>query len=131
MERTFILRGEPNARTLWAFLKANWRTMAATGRPLAVTVREAKAKRSVEQNARLWAMLNEIAASAWVGGRQFPAEAWHEHFKRRLIGLQELPDGLTVGISTTTLSVAQMTEYMDAIEAIAVDELGVEIGAAA
>lgn len=131
MERTFILRGEPNARTLWAFLKANWRTMAATGRPLAVTVREAKAKRSVEQNARLWAMLNEIAANAWIDGRQFPAEAWHEHFKRRLIGLQELPDGSTVGISTTTLSVAQMTEYMDAIEAIAVDELGVEMGAAA
>lgn len=131
IERTIILRGEPQARQLWALLKANWSAMAAQGRPLAVTVTEAKAKRSGDQNRRYWALLNEIASSAWVAGRQFSADAWHAELAGRFIGWTETPSGQRVPISTTTLSVAQFTEYMHAIEALAATELGVELGAAA
>lgn len=130
MARTFVLRTELQCRQLYALLKGNWLAMAQAGRPLAVTVSEAKAKRSGDQNRRYWALLNEIAASAWVGGRQYPADVWHAEFAGRLIGWNETPSGARVPISTTTLSVAEFSEYMDKIEHIAADDLGVELVAA-
>jgi len=128
MQRVFILRSAPQARQLWAFLKANWLEMAQAGRPLAVTVCEAKAKRSGDQNRRYWALLNDISSSAWVGGRQYTADVWHAEFAGRFIGWSETPSGARVPISTTTLSVADFTAYMDRIEAYATSELGIELG---
>ncbi len=126
MLRTFVLRGEPQARMLWAFLKANWESLAQAGKPLAVTVTEHKAQRSVEQNKRYWAVLNEIAAQGWVEGVQFSAVAWHEYFKRRLIGMEEIPGGGSIGISTTSLTVSEFADYMTKVERFAAEELGVE-----
>ena len=133
MERTFTLREETHARALHTFLSANWRAMAAAGRPLAVIVCEAKAKRSGAQNSRYWALLGEIAEHAWVGGRRrrYSADVWHAEFAGRFIGWHETPSGARVPISTTTLSVAEFGEYMDRIEAYATTELGVEMGVSA
>lgn len=125
--RTFVLRDERNANALWVFLKSNWRALADENRPLAVTVAEHKAKRSVDQNKRYWAILNEIAEGAWIGGRQFSTEAWHEFFRAKFIGYEETPDGRQIGISTTTLSVAEFGDYMTRVEAYAAAELGIEI----
>lgn len=33
--RTFILKEDMNAQALWAFLRQNWKAMAAAGKPLA------------------------------------------------------------------------------------------------
>jgi hypothetical protein len=79
-------------------------------------LRPYKSKRSLDQNARYWAILREIAAVVWVDGKQFSDEAWHEHFKRTFIGCDDLPGGGTVGISTTTLTVAEFADYMTRIE---------------
>lgn len=125
--RVFVLRDEPHARALWGFLKANWKELAQAGRPLSITVQEHKAKRSLEQNRLYWQRLNEIADQAWVGGKQYSAEAWHEHFKRLFIGMDELPGGGKVGISTTTLSVADFSDYINRIEAYAATELGINL----
>ena len=54
-------------------------------------------------------------------------EAWHEHFKRSLIGCDELPNGGTAGISTTTLSVGEFSEFLNKVHVYAIDELGIEI----
>lgn len=124
--RTFVLRDERNANALWVFLKSNWRALADENRPLAVTVAEHKAKRSGDQNKRYWAILNEIAEGAWIGGRQFSTEAWHEFFRAKFIGYEETPDGRQIGISTTTLSVAEFGDYMIRVEAYAATELGVD-----
>ena len=75
------------------FLKANWRECANVGKFLQVTVSSFKDKRSLEQNKRYWAILREFSESAWVAGKQFTQDAWHENFKRELIGLIELPSG--------------------------------------
>ena len=125
--RTFILREEVNANALWSFLKANWRDTAKAGKPLAVTVQEYKAKRTGDQNRYYWRTLNEIAGQAWVGGKQFSADSWHEFFKRQMIGHEELPHGGTVGISTTSLSVAEFAEYVGKVEAYAASDLGIEL----
>jgi hypothetical protein len=124
--RMFVLRSEENAKALYAFLKANWNAQAIAGKPLAIIISEHKATRSSQQNKRYWAMLNEIAVSAWINGKQYSVEAWHEHFKRKMIGCEELPDGTMVGISTTTLSVAEFNDYMNKIEGFAIAELGIE-----
>jgi len=124
--RVFVLRGEPQAKLLWAFLKANWVELAQAGKPLQITVAEYKAKRSIEQNKRYWALLNEIAEQAWVGGKQFSGDAWHEHMKRKFIGCEDLPGGGQIGISTTALSVSEFGDYMTKVEQFATVELGVE-----
>lgn len=125
LNRTFILSGERPAQSLWAFLKANWRAMADAGKALAVTVTEHQSKRSVEQNRRYWALLNDVSANAWVQGKQYSSDAWHELFKRQFIGMDELPNGELAGISTTKLNVGEFGDYMTKVECYAVEQLGV------
>ena len=127
--RTFVLRGDSNAQQLWTFLRNNWRQLADAGKPLAITVAEHKAKRSTDQNKRYWALLNEISAGAWLNGKQYSPEAWAEHFKRSFIGLEELPDGNSIGISTTALDVAEFSAFMTRIEVYAAEELGIDLTA--
>lgn len=56
--------------------------------PLEVVFREPVKGRSLDQNALMWAgPLRDIEEQAWLGGRQFSADAWHEYFKE-----QYLPD---------------------------------------
>lgn len=89
--------------------------------PWEVVVRPYRKARSTEQNKRYWALVRDIAHQVRPGGKVFSEEAWHEEFKRRFIGQEEvsLPSGKSMlrGISTTTLDVAEFGEYMTAIEA--------------
>jgi hypothetical protein len=126
MHQTFVLRDETVAKRLWAFLRVNWHALAIQGKPLAVTVSEHKAKRSGEQNRLYWVLLAEIADTAWVDGRRFSRDAWHAHFAGQFIGFEETPGGMRVPISTTTLSVAEFTTYIERVQQYAVEELGVE-----
>jgi len=77
-------------------------------------------KRSNEQNKRMWALLNEISERLPVQGIHHAPEVWHEYFKVKFIGKEEvkLPNGkvLERAISTTTLDVAAFGEYMTRIE---------------
>ena len=131
MNRLFVLREQSNKRMLDAFLDANWHGCAVGGRPLAVTIAEYKSKRSADQNRMYWALLRQIADGAWVDGRQFDSEAWHELLRRKYIGLEEvtLPGGeqITRGISTTGLTVPEFSAYIEQIMQFAADELGLEI----
>lgn len=124
--RVVILRNEVNSRFLWDLLK-NWKQLADAGKPLAVHVDEHGERRSGAQNRLLWAILNDIAAQAWVGGKQYSADAWHEHFKREFLGLEELPNGQTIGISTATLKTSEFADYVTRVQQYAVTELGVEL----
>lgn len=124
--RTFVLRNENACKALHAFLKGNWVACAQAGKPLAVTVEEHKAKRSGSQNRMYWLLLTDIAANCWIDGRQYSKEAWHAHFAGEFIGWEELPGGRRSPISTTTLSVAEFTAYIERIQAYAATELALE-----
>ena len=130
MQKTIVLRGDLQAQSLWAFLKQNWRAMADAGKPLAVSITEAKSKRSTSQNARYWALVTEIAEQAWVDGKQFGKDAWHEHLARRFGVCREitLPDGTNIMVrkSTADMDMQTFAAYLAKIEAYAVRELGVE-----
>lgn len=85
-----------------------------------LVLRPHRKARSAEQNKRYWALLNEIADNP-VKGQRFATESWHEYFKGKFIGKEEvkLPNGDVFNrpISTTTLDVVQFGEYMTQIEA--------------
>ena len=127
ISRTIVLRNDSNAQSLWSLLKSNWRALADAGKPIAVTVQEHKAKRSGDQNKRYWAMLNEIAANAWLDGRQFSSAAWHAYFAAQFVGCEDLPGGGSTAISTTTLNVEEFSAYMERVMHFAATELGVEL----
>lgn len=130
MKQIFVINDEYQMRRLWAFLKNNAKACAEAKKPLEVVVGQYKKSRSVEQNKRLHKLLSIIVENAWVGGRQYDLETWKEHFRRAYIGTEEyvLPSGEIQqrGISTTTLSVEEFTEFMDRIEHYMVNELGIE-----
>ena len=123
-----ILRDRERARAIWHRIGAALGAMIDRG-PVELILRPAKSKRSLEQNKRYWELLNQLAAAVEINGRRFSAEVWHEHWKRELIGREELilPTGEIEqrGISTTTLNVSEFGDYMSRIEAWAATEHGV------
>jgi len=81
----------------------------------------APAKRTISQNARFWAILSEISA-AKPGGRVYSPEIWKAlfmsafgHELRTIEGLNGEP--FPLGFSSSNLSVPQMVELQDFMEA--------------
>ena len=60
-----------------------------------------------------------------VNGKLYPAEIWHEQFKRQFIGFDELPNGQVIGKSSTNLTTTEFSEFCSQVEAYAASELGV------
>jgi len=117
-ERTFVIGGSREAMKRAVNLLT-----ALLIRPeddLELVLRKRVYKRSTEQNRRLWALLNEISEGLPVQGVRHPPEVWHEYFKGKLIGFDEmtLPNGRVIQrpLSTTTLDKAAFGEYMTRIE---------------
>lgn len=113
----------------WAVIKAQLFPFLATvlqgsGRWVLTVTRRKRTKR---QNRRYWGrgVLAQIAEQATVGGKLYSAETWHELFKRRFIGVEELPDGSVVGKSSTGLTTAEFCAFCDQVEAYAASHLGV------
>ena len=122
-ERVFRCRDVSQARQAFVFA---WSAAKLFTEAFEIVLRPIKAKRSTDQNRRYWTLLREIAAVVWIDGQQFSDEVWHEHFKRHFIGREEitLPSGEVEirGISTTTLSVESMGDYMREIEQWCVEQ---------
>lgn len=105
--------------------------------PIEIIIREQVKTRKKSQNDAMWAgILRDLSEQAWVDGRRFDAQTWHEHCKReflpdaghpRLAELVKKPDEwkkwsflpngemLCVG-STTGLTIKGMAEYMMQVE---------------
>ena len=78
--------------------------------------------RSLEQNSRLWAMLSEIAEQVEWYGKRLTAEDWKTVFTASLRQTRVVPtidgDGFVpLGMSTSKMSVAEMSALMELIEA--------------
>jgi hypothetical protein len=131
VNQTFVLHGRPQWDRVVAFIKAN----VGGERLLGITVFDAdEKKRSTQQNSFYWkARMEVIADQAWVNGRQFSKEAWHEYYAEKFCPRKELtlPTGeiKSVRISTTDMKVAEFSAYIQQIEADAATELGIEFDA--
>lgn len=115
-----------NKRPLMTTIYNNLGVWLESNAELEVCIRPYNSKRSIEQNRRLWAIYGELADKAWVNGRRYSAETWHEYCKGYFLGfeLKTMPDGseLKTPISTTRLNVAEMTEYQNNIQSWAANE---------
>lgn len=123
---TIELHNRPQA---WAAIKAQVFPFLAQvlqgGHRWVLTI--SKRKRTQPQNRRYWGrgVLAQISEQAAVGGRLFPAEVWHEQFKRQFIGVIELPSGGVVGMSSADLKTDEFSKFCAQVEAFAATELGV------
>lgn len=102
-------------------------------KPLELVIREQQKARKLDQNALMWvSQLADISAQAYVNGRTFSAEVWHEFYKREYLPEEydhELckegyrkwdyaPDGERVLIgSTKELTIKGFAQYLTQIEA--------------
>ena len=82
-----------------------------------VVIREHKSKRSLEQNAKLWAMLHDISRQVeWYGYRLTPEE-WKDMLTAGLKQQKAVPgiDGgfVVLGASTRKMSVKEMAELIE------------------
>ena len=84
-------------------------------------------KRTSKQNRRYWGggVLAQIAAQAVVNGQLYSAEIWHEQFKRQFLGVEVLPSGQFIGVSSAKLTTAEFCEFCDKVEAYSATDLGV------
>lgn len=118
-----------NREQAWAAIKAQLFPFLATvlqgGKRWVLTV--ALRKRTKPQNRRYWGrgVLAQIAEQAVVNGKLYSAETWHELFKRKFIGVIELPNGEVVGKSSTDLTTSEFCDFCDRVEAYAANDLGV------
>ncbi len=119
-----------NQRPMMATIYRNLTAWIEQHGDFELVVRPHKSKRSVEQNRRLWKIYQVFAAEAWVDGRQYDQEVWHEYLRGEFIGFDEvaMPSGEIKKnpISTTTLKVDEMSEYQNKIQAYGADNFGIE-----
>lgn len=129
--REFVLRGPETWRSLVALVKGNAKACNDRGRPLRVIVTEEEERRKLVQNRYYWGgIITRISETAWVDGKQFSKDAWHEMYGR-MFGVCEdvtLPDGeiVTRRLSTSDMGVGQFAEYCEQVKAHAAAEFGVE-----
>ena len=102
-------------RSLWTDLKP-W---LISGHRFEVVVRPER--RSTEQNAKLWAMLNEVAEQVEWYGQHLSAEEWKHVFTASLKKQRVVPglDGgfVVLGLSTSRMSKAELSELIELINA--------------
>lgn len=129
--REFTLRNGGVWQALVALVKANAPSFAEKGEPLRVIITSEEKKRNAEQNKFLWGVVyRDIAEQAWVEGRQFDKDTWHEYFARKFGVCEDitLPDGEVIvrRKSTAQMSVGEFSQYMTQVQAHAAGTLGVE-----
>jgi hypothetical protein len=129
--REFQLRSPSIWTSVLVFVKANAKACLDKGEPLRVIVTSDEKKRNAEQNRFYWGVtLRDISEQAWVDGKQFDKDAWHEMFALKF-GICEdvdLPDGSTITRrkSTTQMTVGEFSTYVNQVQAWAANNLGVE-----
>jgi hypothetical protein len=125
MNKVFVLRDKRILEAFLAFLVANWEAMSRTKHPMQVVCQPESTKRNLAQNRYYWNLLNQVSTDAWIEGRQYAAEVWHELAKRKFVGCVDMPGGGLMAMSTTDLSTKEFADYVTKVEAWAASELGV------
>ena len=126
-KRVILLRGEQQRETLLALVR---NLPVNDKRPLQVTIQEETKQRGLNANAYYWVMLGQAAEQAYLEGRRYDADVWHEYVRRNVMADEitlkdgtvrskwiELPDGSTTIVSTTQLERKCFAEYTTTCEA--------------
>lgn len=125
--REFLLRSDIQVATLLALIP---HLPLDADHPLSVRIGEQIKVRGLDQNGYYFMRIGEIAEQAWIDGKQFSKEAWHEYAKKNIMPEEIItkdgevrskweptPDGDMSVISTTRLEKGCFAEYTTAVEA--------------
>jgi len=130
--REFTISTPAAGIVLVNFLKSNCKAFAERGTPLRVIVTEEVMDRLDEQIRYYFGpCMKQICEQAWVGGRKFSKEVWHEHLAGLFLPSTELvmPSGEIVvkrgSVARGKISLKKMNVYLLEVEAHAAQELGV------
>lgn len=98
---------------------------AVLNAPEGFVVRISPPTRSMDQNAALWAMLNEVSAQVVWHGRKLDSESWKHIFSSSLKRQDVVPnlDGtgfVVLGQSTSNMTKHEMSELLEFISAFSV-----------
>lgn len=89
--------------------------------PVGTRVEFKQSQRSTEQNARMWAMLTEVAMQLDWHGQHYSADDWKDFFMHSLRQARWMPaeDGgmIPIGMRTSDLSKAEMGDLIALMEA--------------
>ena len=106
--------------TLWPQLKA----MLTAGHRMVLTL--APATRSLDQNAKMWACLSDIAKQVDWYGQNLSADDWKHVLSASLRKQRAVPgiDGgfVVVGLSTSQMTIAEMSEMIELAHAFGADK---------
>lgn len=132
IHREFTLSGPAVWTAVTAFVKANAQAMIQKGKALRIIITEDDADRLDEQIAYYFGVvIKTISEQAWIDGRQFGKEAWHEQLARDFLPPIEiqLPDGEIVirrqSIARGKIGVKAMAKFTQEVTAFAATEIGV------
>ena len=116
-EYTAILRSPAEAAQAIAYLRA-----LDYSRPMVVTVKAWRRKRSMPQNRLMWMWMHVLADLCG-----HTADEMHEYCKVKFLGAIDISVGISapysVTRSTSALDTKQMTDYLEAIRLWAAEEL--------
>jgi hypothetical protein len=119
MKATLHLRDPQTGHTAWVGMWQHIKPVLFAGNRLEVTIREAR--RTTEQNAKLWAMLNEVSDQVeWYGQRLSPED--FKHVFTAALKKQRVVPGLdggfvVLGQSTSRMSKAELSELIELVYA--------------
>lgn len=126
--RQILLRSETQRATLMNLIP---HLPLDNDHPLEIIIREQVKARGLDANGYYWMRIGEIAEQAWLDGRQYSKEAWHEYAKNHLMPemittksgetrgkWETVPNGGMSVISTTQLDRKTFADYTAAVEAL-------------
>lgn len=119
MRQTLHIRDPQTGHTTLMMLASRLKPFLMAGHAFEVTVKPAK--RTTEQNARMWAMLGDVSRQVVWHGQKLAPDEWKHVLSSSLKKQKVVPgiDGgfVVMGLSTSQMSKAEMGELMDLIEA--------------
>lgn len=131
--REFVVSGPDIAQGLWRFIKANAKAYCERKTPLRVIVTEDEQDRLDSQVALYFGViLKKLSEEAWINGRLYSKEAWHEELAQRFLPATEIvtPSGEIIqrrqSIARGHIGVKAMTAYITQVQAYAATEFGIE-----
>jgi hypothetical protein len=118
LKATVYLRDLKTGYTAWCSIwQQHIKGLLFDGQRLEVDIRPSR--RSTEQNAKLWAMLNEVATQVQWYGQHLSPEEWKHDFTASLKKQRVVPglDGgfVVLGLSTSRMSKAELSELIELI----------------
>lgn len=116
MKRSVVLTGPLQRRTACQYI-------ADAPAGYHVTIRPPT--RSLDQNARMWAMLADVAQQVEWYGKKLTPDAWKCVFSASLKKQDVVPglhgDFVVIGQSTSQMSIAEMSEMIELMSAFAIE----------